>query len=305
MIPIPIWFGVIFLSPVGSIDISSSSPDLYPMLDREFRNSAESNILGNRQMNFTIQEGGRPLLTEIYVFTVLVLSSFLQTATGFGYAIITAPLLALVLGPKDTVMLTMLTGLIIRLLMMKATKQDGSFTAIAPLITASVIGAIPGAYIMTMISNDGLKMFIGSVLLLAAAALWKNYQLPLKQNKLTEAIVGGVSGFLATTTSINGPPVIIYYLNSKAEENKSVFRGNLTRYFLLINIASIVISFLVGTLKINELWFLILVSMPALYIGFYLGEMFFHRINGATFRKASLIMVVISSIALIGATLLR
>jgi len=63
-----------------------------------------------------------------------------------------------------------------------------------------------------------------------------------------------LSGFLDTTTSINGPPIILYYLNSNAEENKCVFGGNLTRYFLLINIASIIISYFAGTLKIGDLW---------------------------------------------------
>ena len=52
------------------------------------------------------------MLVGLYVFMVFILSSFMQTATGFGYAIITAPLLALVLEPKETVMVTMLTGLI-------------------------------------------------------------------------------------------------------------------------------------------------------------------------------------------------
>ncbi|KJS87632.1 MAG: hypothetical protein JM58_03740 [Peptococcaceae bacterium BICA1-8] len=245
------------------------------------------------------------MLTEIYVFMVLILSSFLQTATGFGYAIITAPLLALALGPKETVMITMLTGLIIRLFMIRATKHDGSFKAIFPLISSSVLGAIPGAYVMTKISNQNLKIFIALVLLIAATALWKNFQLTIRHHRLTETIVGGLSGFLATTTSINGPPIILYYLNSRAEENKSVFRGNLTRYFLLINIASIVISYIAGTLKINELWFRTLLSIPALYIGFYLGEKLFHRINPEIFRKASLIMVFISSIALMVATLIK
>lgn len=245
------------------------------------------------------------MLTEIYIFAVLILASFLQTATGFGYAIITAPLLAMVLGSKETVMITMLTGLISRLFMMRATKNDGSFKAIFPLITASVVGAIPGAYVMTIISNDVLKIFIGLVLLIAATVLWKNYRLSISQYRFAETIVGGLSGFLATTTSINGPPIILYYLNSRAEENKSVFRGNLTRYFLLINMASIVISYFAGTLKIKELWFQTLLSIPALYIGFYLGEKFFHRINAETFRRVALVMVFVSSLVLIGATLLK
>lgn len=245
------------------------------------------------------------LLTELYVFIVLILSSFLQTATGFGYAIITAPLLALVLGPKETVMITILTGLIIRLLMMRTTKHDGSFKAISPMIAASIVGAIPGAYFMTIISNDDLKLFMGVVLFITASALWKNYQLSINNHKLAKAIVGGLSGFLATTTSINGPPIILYYLNSKAEENKSLLRGNLTRYFLLVNIASIIISYFAGTLKIGDLWIQILLSIPALYIGFYLGEKFFHRINAETFKRVSLGMVFMSSLVLIGATVLK
>lgn len=245
------------------------------------------------------------MLVGLYIFIVFILSSFLQTATGFGYAIVTAPLLALVLDPKETVMVTMLTGLIIRLMMMKTTQNDGSFKAVSPLIIASIIGAIPGAYCMTIISNELLKLFMGIILLIFTSVLWKNYRLPIKSHSLAQAIAGGMSGFLATTTSINGPPIILYYLSIKAEEDKSILRGNLTRYFLLINIASIIISYFAGTLKIEELWLSILISLPALYIGFYLGEKFFHYINTEIFKKISLCMVFISSLALISTALFK
>lgn len=245
------------------------------------------------------------MLIELYIFLVLVLSSFLQTITGFGYAIITAPLLALVLGAKETVMLVMLTGLIIRLFLMRTTKNEGSFRAIALLITASVAGAIPGAYVMTIISGDALKIFMGIVLLIATVAMWNNCSIAVPHRKFTETIVGAASGFLATTTSINGPPVVLYYLNAKADENKAEFRANLTRYFLLINIVSIIISYLAGTLKIGELWLHTLESVPALYLGFVLGEKLFHRIDSDTFRKASLMMVFVSSIAIIVLVLVK
>ncbi|HWR42265.1 sulfite exporter TauE/SafE family protein [Sporomusa sp.] len=245
------------------------------------------------------------LLTEIYIFIVLILSSFLQTTTGFGYAIITAPLLALVLGAKETVMLVMLTGLIVRLFLIRAIKNEGSFKAILPLITASVFGAIPGAYVMTIISSDGLKIFIGIVLLIATATMWKNCTIRVRHQKFVETIVGALSGFLATTTSINGPPIVLYYLNSNAEENKVVFRANLTRYFLLINIASIIISYFAGTFKIEELWTYVLFSIPALYIGFYLGEKFFHRINAEVLRKVSILMVFVSSIMIVATVLIK
>lgn len=249
--------------------------------------------------------GAGILFIEIYIFIVFILSSFLQTTTGFGYAIITAPLLALVLGAKETVMLVMLTGLITRLFLIRVIKNTGSFKAISPLITASIIGAIPGAYVMTLLSSDGLKIFIALVLLIATVIMWKNYILPIAHQRFVETIVGALSGFLATTTSINGPPIVLYYLNSNAEKNKAVFRANLTRYFLLINIASIIISYLAGTLKIGDLWTHIILSVPALYIGFYLGEKFFHHINADFLRKLSLVMVFGSSILIIGSVAIK
>ncbi len=114
--------------------------------------------------------------------------------------------------------------------------------------------------------------------------------------------MGGVSGFLGTSTAINGPPVILYYLNAGADENKEVFRGNLTRYFLLINIISILLLYLNGTIKIDEIWFKTAMSVPALAIGFFLGERLFRKLNAEFFRKISLILVLISSLVIIMTT---
>ena len=135
--------------------------------------------------------------------------------------------------------------------------------------------------------------------------LWKNYSLPVSHNKTIESLIGLVSGFLSTTTGINGPPVVLYYLNSKAEENRVEFRANLTRYFLLINIFSILFSYIAGTLKFAELWLHTLLAVPALYIGFVIGEKMFLRISATMLRKASLVMVLLSSLAMIWSVLAK
>ena len=242
-------------------------------------------------------------ITEVYIFSVFLLSSFLQTVTGFGYAIITAPLLALVLGAKETVMLVMLTALIICIFLIRATRNQGSYKAILPLLTASVIGAIPGAYVMTIISNDGLKLFIGLLLLVVTIALWKSYSLPVKHSRSVESLIGFVSGFLTTTTGITGPPVVLYYLNSNAEENKTEFRANLARFFLPINIASIFFSYIAGTLNMEDLWLHTLLAIPALCMGFILGEKMFTRISVSALRTGSLCMILVSSVAIIWSVL--
>lgn len=211
----------------------------------------------------------------------------------------------MVLGTKDTVMLVMLTGLIIRLFLLRATRNQGSFHAILFIAAASTIGAIPGAYVMTQVGNDGLKLFIGILLLVFTAFLWKNYSLPLQHNKFIEGLVGLVGGFLATTTGINGPPIVLYYLNSHAEANRVEFRANLTRYFFLLNLASIIFSYIAGTLQFGDLWLYTLLSIPALALGFYAGERMFSRINATVLRKSSLVMVLLSSLVMIWSVLAK
>ncbi len=51
----------------------------------------------------------------VAIFTIIFFSSFLQTITGFGYALAAAPLLALVMSPKDAVMFVLFTGIITKL----------------------------------------------------------------------------------------------------------------------------------------------------------------------------------------------
>ncbi len=244
-------------------------------------------------------------MIEVYLFLVFMLSSFLQTTTGFGFAIITAPLLALVLDVKETVMLVMVTGLMVKLLLLRVIRDEGSFADVLPLITAGVMGAIPGAYLLAVISSDGLKLFIGVVLLAATVAMWKNCTISIGNPRYAEAVVGAVSGFLTTTTSVNGPPIILYYLNAKVDANKAAFRANLTRYFLLMSASSILISYLAGNLRFGDLWGHVLLAVPALYAGFHVGEKMFHRINAKTFRTVTLAMVFASSLTIVSTVLMK
>ena len=238
------------------------------------------------------------MLIEIYLFFVFVTAAFLQTVTGFGYALVTAPLLALVLDIKDTVMLTMLTGFISTLFLLQEVKGQGSYSDVLPLISSSLVGALFGAYAMVLISSEWLKLFIGVVVMLSACSMFMKYELPIKHNKLTEGIIGTINGFLGTTTSVNGPLLVLYYLNSS--ENKAVFRGILTRYFLVVSLPMIAMAYFAGTLHIEALWLYTIEAIPALYLGTLLGEKLFRYIKAETFRKIALIVVFVGSIMIIG-----
>lgn len=242
-------------------------------------------------------------MTEIYVFLVVTVSNFLQATTGFGYAIVTTPLLAMVLPPKESVMLTMTTGLIARMSMLKVISGSGSFADIKPLLMTSVIGAVVGSYVLTTINSYWLKLFIAVVLLVTGWAMWKERRVEITNQKSAERAVGILAGFLGSTTSINGPPIIMYYLNAGLDKQKDIFRANLTRYFLLMNFITLFLAFWFGTLEIGNIWKLTVLAIPGLWLGLYLGEKFFQRIDAQAFKRMTIIMVIASAIMIITHTL--
>ena len=59
---------------------------------------------------------------DYFVLTVasliLFAATFFSTVTGFGFALIAAPVLTMVMGPKETVVFVIIAGVIVRVIMM-------------------------------------------------------------------------------------------------------------------------------------------------------------------------------------------
>lgn len=240
-------------------------------------------------------------LTTAYVFCVVLFASFLQTLTGFGYALAAAPLLALAINPKDVVMLVLFTGLLVKAVMAWHTRREGCFSNIFLMFVASITGALPGAFVMAYISNDALKIFIGIVLVAVTGLMYRQVTVKIENHRIAQAVVGLNSGFLASTTSLNGPPIVLYYMNEAAE--KETIRANLARYFVLGNTASLVLSYFLGTLKVSNLAVNVAISIPALLIGFWVGEKVFSKVDGQMFRKLALGVISISGMVSLGSGL--
>ena len=236
--------------------------------------------------------------TLLYLFGAIMFAGFLQTVSGFGYALAAVPLLMFIMNPKDAVMLVLITGALLKVVMIYRTRSVGNFRAILPLFLASLLGALPGAYVLKVIDDNLAKIFVSITLILVAIAMSCNYRIEIKRPRLASGIVGIASGFLGSTTSFSGPPVVLYMLNDNVT-NKETIRANLTRFFILGNLVSIVFGYFFGTLHIETLTKYILVSIPALLIGFWLGDKLFTRMNAAAFRRLAIWLITLSGLATI------
>ena len=82
---------------------------------------------------------------DYFVLTVasliLFAATFFSTVTGFGFALIAAPVLTMVMGPKETVVFVIIAGVIVRVIMMWRTWGFAQVTSMLTIVPSGAATA--------------------------------------------------------------------------------------------------------------------------------------------------------------------
>ncbi len=222
------------------------------------------------------------------IFSIILFSSFVQSITGFGFAVVGAPLLLFFMEPRQVVSLMVFGALILNLLVIYKTKGQSDPKVIWPMFIASLFGIIPGVYILKVIDGSLLKLCIGILILLVSFFMASNYVVTIKREKLATVLVGIVSGFMGGSTSLSGPPVALFLMNQ--QQDKEAFRANLVRYFCLGNIATLIVMYYMDTMDIGVLK-QGMYAVPGVFLGVWLGEKAFTKVSPKLFRWITLAVI--------------
>jgi uncharacterized protein len=135
---------------------------------------------------------------------------------------------------------------------------------------------------------------------LSALALWLGFKRPIANEKVASLPVGLASGILGGSTSMSGPPVVLFFSNQGVD--KQGFRANLNLYFTLLTLSTLPSQLVAGLLTRPVLtytaWFL-----PVLLAGTLLGVRLAHRVDEAAFRRLTLIVVIATGLSAIASAL--
>lgn len=222
------------------------------------------------------------------LFIIILFSSFIQSITGFGFAVVGTPLLLFFMEPKQVVSLMVFGALLLNLMVIYKTRGRSDPKVIWPMFLASLLGIIPGVYVLKVIDGSTLKLCIGILILLVSFFMASNYVVKIKREKLATIVVGIVSGFMGGATSLSGPPVALFLMNQ--QQDKEAFRANLVRYFCLGNIATLIVMYFMETMDIHVLRQGIY-AVPGVLLGVWLGEKAFTKVSPQVFRWITLAVI--------------
>lgn len=213
-----------------------------------------------------------------------------QRVTGLGFALVSAPLMALVVGPYDGVLLANLLGIGVAASTLAATWRAVEVRRALSLALPALATVPLGAFTARTLPEPLLMTVVGGVTVLALCTVVFSGRLRIPGGPLGTIAAGGASGFMNAAAGAGGPPLALYAVGTDWEHHRFVPTTQLC--MLLISTASVTVKGL-PHLPATELT----LAFAALAAGIAAGHVLAARIPTSAARKA------VIAVALAGATM--
>jgi uncharacterized membrane protein YfcA len=214
-----------------------------------------------------------------------------QSATGFGFALVLSPALFAVMDPVEAVTALLALGLALNLLVLfeGGRPEHVDWRALAPMLAAALPGLAVGAVALTQLSKEALQVAVGVAVILAAG-----WQLWVPRPRLSAWAAGLASGALTTSISVSGPPLVLW-LTARGVRPEE-FRTSLAASFLVLNLAGgIVLVAVEGGGAFDGGAVALLLALVV--AGYALGAVVFRRLDRELFFNIVLGLVVLTGLA--------
>lgn len=244
--------------------------------------------------------GGGPLLAAL--FALILVSAAVQSLSGFGFALLSAPLLAVAVGGPMTVSTILITGTAcdVAILAMRRSMPRPETREVLHLAAWSAPGMIAGAWLLAALPAVGLQVFIAAVVIGAVVLRWRTRRRQVLVSRRWAAAAGTLSGALSTSTSLAGPPAV-YYLAHRGLKPDAM-RDTLVSLSVVRLPLSVVSLLVAGVWEVYEFWPVLVV---AALLGQFAGAHAFHRFGRARYEHIMLGLLTTAAIISIAALPIR
>ena len=246
-------------------------------------------------------------MTVALAALAVLAGAVLQSATGFGFALVAAPILFALLGPQQAVTAGVLLGLVLNLLTLASERRRPVVLARDTwlLLVWSLPGLALGAVALRELSEQLLSALVALAVLAMLAVRVGARSRPRRGDRASRPrrwqapAAGLTSGALSTSTALSGPPLVLYLLARAAAP--SAMRDTLAAIFVVQALLGLPALFLTATFEPPAgLWALIAAGLA----GHVLGRRAFAWLRGERYERAVLALLALTAlVALAGSVL--
>lgn len=216
----------------------------------------------------------------IYTVVVLFLASLIRSAFGFGEALVSVPLLALVMPVEVAAPVAALVSITVALIVLAQDWAEAHARSAVSLVLATIPGIPIGLLLLTAIAAAVVKCFLACVIIsFSTWSLIKRQRAVLKDDRFAW-VFGFGAGILGGAYGMNGPPLVVY--GALSGWSPRHFRATLQGYFLPASLLGMVGYWFAG-LWTKPVTHYFLLSLPAVLVAIFLGRAINRRMQAHRF----------------------
>ena len=226
------------------------------------------------------------------------IAGIMRGYSGFGTAVILAPVYSLLWGPRAGIPVMLLMELVVSVQLLPGAIKDADRRVVLPLGGAAALATPLGAWILLSADGDALRRFIGGFVLVFGLLLMSGWRYHGSRPLPLNLAVGTAAGLLKGATGMSGPPVILYLLAGLEEARRH--RANLILFFATIAIVSTVPPLLGGLIDLAVLLRLA-VLLPVMALSVPIGARLFRVVPERLYRPFAMgVLLAAGGLALFG-----
>ncbi|MGC3955828.1 MAG: TSUP family transporter [Propionicimonas sp.] len=231
--------------------------------------------------------------TALAIGAAILLGALTQRLTGVGFALIASPLLILILGPLQGVVITNVFGIATASAVYLLHVREVEYAKVLPLLGAAAVAVVPGAMLARALPTPLLAIGAGSLTVLALALSVFARRLPHVDAWPGRVVAGGLSGFMNVVAGVGGPAITAYSIASEWEHR--LFAISVQFYFAVLGLISFTVRGVLPAIAAVD-W---AVAVAALAVGLLAGQLLGRWIPVRVARRACLVLALLGGLAVI------
>jgi len=216
------------------------------------------------------------------------LAATVQSATGFGFALIAGPLVFAVIEPSAAVGLVLVLSQTVNLLVLFGERRRPrvDWGAVRPALAAAIPGLPVGAVAVRVLPASALRLAVALLVAAVVVDRIRMHRRGLRRGdggRAAALAAGFAVGALTTSTTTNGPPLAVWLTARRLDP--ATLRDTVTVIFAIVDLAGIAVLAAVvgpGRTLTHASWLALLV--PVCIAGQLVGRRVFLRIPARHFE---------------------
>lgn len=214
------------------------------------------------------------------------LAGLVRGFTGFGGALVMAPVLLTLIDPISTTAIVIIVNVVAGALQAREIHREADWSIARPLCYVALLTAPIGLWSIHVLDVERVRQIVGAIVLVATLALLARWRFPFSiRQRLGTVTLGGSSGFLFGLGGIGGPPVVLGLLADGIPAR--IARATQLAYFSLIQVFTLLAMAVSNSLTPKHLLLGAALS-PIYYLGGIAGGRLLTPDREPWFRRASI-----------------